>query len=146
MGGVFGSATQAPFTAIASVVEMTGNFTLILPVMLAVGTATALSKKLSYGSIYTTKLLRRGIDIERPKANNVLQMLTVADVMLPLPEGHNGLVAPETLPEMGAPNVDTLVNIAGPITETASHKPSTPMRFSNRRFVRSSFTVAPAYR
>jgi CIC family chloride channel protein len=65
MGAVFGAAAQAPLTAIASVAEMTGNFTLILPIMLAVGIATALSKRLSYGSIYTTKLLRRGIDIER---------------------------------------------------------------------------------
>ena len=31
MGAAFGAATQAPLTAIASVVEMTGNFTLILP-------------------------------------------------------------------------------------------------------------------
>jgi len=65
MGAVFAAAAQAPLTAIASVAEMTGNFTLILPIMLAVGIATALSKKLSNGSIYTTKLLRRGIDIER---------------------------------------------------------------------------------
>jgi CIC family chloride channel protein len=118
MGGVFGAATQAPLTAIASVVEMTGNFTLILPVMLAVGIATALSKRLSYGSIYTTKLLRRGIDIERPKATNVLQMLTVSDVMLPLPKGYGGLVPPEALPETRAASVDALVNIAGPVTET----------------------------
>jgi CIC family chloride channel protein len=84
MGGVFGAAAQAPLTAIASVVEMTGNFGLILPVMLTVGIAVALSKRLTYGSIYTTKLLRRGIDIERPKPTSVLQMLTVSDVMHPL--------------------------------------------------------------
>jgi chloride channel protein, CIC family len=84
MGGVFGAAAQAPLTAIASVVEMTGNFGLILPVMLTVGIAVAVSKRLTYGSIYTTKLLRRGIDIERPKPTSVLQMLTVADVMHPL--------------------------------------------------------------
>jgi chloride channel protein, CIC family len=65
MGAVFGATAQAPLTAIASVVEMTGNITLILPVMLTVGIATALSNSLSHGSIYTTKLLRRGIDIER---------------------------------------------------------------------------------
>ncbi|MGD0372475.1 MAG: chloride channel protein, partial [Candidatus Dormibacteria bacterium] len=65
MGGVFGSAAQAPLTAIASVLEMTGNYSLTLPVMLAVAIAAAVSKRLSYGSIYTTKLLRRGIDIER---------------------------------------------------------------------------------
>lgn len=46
---------------------MTGNFSLTLPIMLAAGLAAAVSKRLSYGSIYTTKLLRRGIDIERPK-------------------------------------------------------------------------------
>jgi CIC family chloride channel protein len=85
MGGVFAGAAQAPLTAIASVVEMTGNFSLMLPVMLACGTASALSKRLTYGSIYTTKLLRRGIDIERPRVGNVLQMLKVRYVMRSLP-------------------------------------------------------------
>ena len=84
MGGVFGAAAQAPLTAIASALEMTGNFTLTVPVMLVVGIATAVSKRLSYGSIYTTKLLRRGIDIERPTPTNVLHTLTVADVMQPV--------------------------------------------------------------
>jgi chloride channel protein, CIC family len=81
MGGVFAGAAQAPLTAIASVVEMTGNFTLTLPIMLASGIAAALSKQLSYGSVYTTKLLRRGIDIERSRPDNVLENLSVADVM-----------------------------------------------------------------
>ena len=84
MGAVFGAAAQAPLTAIASVLEMTGNFTLTLPVMLATGIAAAISKRLSHGSIYTTKLLRRGIDLERPKPTSVLSVLTVADVMRPL--------------------------------------------------------------
>jgi len=66
MGGVF-AAAEAPLTAIASVVEMTGNFTLTLPVMLACAVSAAVSKQISYGSVYTTKLLRRGIDIERPR-------------------------------------------------------------------------------
>ena len=94
MGAVFGAAAQAPLTAIASAVEMTGNFTLTLPVMLAVGIAAAVSKRLSYGSIYTTKLLRRGIDIERPRPANVLHMLTVAEVMYPIARG-NGHFSPE---------------------------------------------------
>jgi CIC family chloride channel protein len=64
MGAVFASAAQAPLTSIASVVEMTGNFTLTLPVMLAVGIAAGVSKGLTYGTIYTTKLLRRGVDID----------------------------------------------------------------------------------
>jgi CIC family chloride channel protein len=84
MGAVFAAAAQAPLTAIASVAEMTGNFGLVLPVMLAVGIAAGVSKRLSYGTIYTTKLLRRGTDIERPKPSSMLQVLTVADVMQPL--------------------------------------------------------------
>jgi len=92
MGGVFAAASQAPLTAIASAIEMTGNFTLTLPIMLACGIAAAISKHFSYGSIYTTKLLRRGIDIERPRTATVLQTLTVADVMQPLArhlDGHS---------------------------------------------------------
>ncbi|MFL5865389.1 MAG: chloride channel protein [Solirubrobacteraceae bacterium] len=88
MGGVFAGAAQAPLTAIASVVEMTGNFTLTLPIMLASGIAAALSKQLSYGSVYTSKLLRRGIDIERPRAGNVLETLRVAEVMQPVQTGN----------------------------------------------------------
>ena len=92
MGGVFAAAAQAPLTAIASVVEMTGNFGLTLPIMLAAGIAAALSKRMTYGSIYTTKLLRRGIDIERPRVTDVLKTLVVADVMQPVPpvEAENG--------------------------------------------------------
>jgi hypothetical protein len=33
-------------------------------VMLAVAIAAALSRAISYGTIYTTKLLRRGIDLD----------------------------------------------------------------------------------
>jgi CIC family chloride channel protein len=94
MGGVFAATAQAPLTAIASVVEMTGNFTLMLPVMLAAGIAAAVSKRFSYGSIYTTKLLRRGIDIERPNTTGVLQALTVADVMQPLPHEERAELMP----------------------------------------------------
>jgi CIC family chloride channel protein len=84
MGGVFAAAAQAPLTAIASVAEMTGNFTLTLPIMLACGIAAQLAKQITHGSIYTTKLLRRGIDIDRPKATRALQALTVDQVMQPL--------------------------------------------------------------
>ncbi len=87
MGGVFAGAAQAPLTAIASVAEMTGNFALTLPVMLTCSIASALSKQLSYGSVYTTKLLRRGIDIERPRPAAALQVLRVSDAMRPFEAG-----------------------------------------------------------
>ncbi|MGE5285906.1 MAG: chloride channel protein [Micromonosporaceae bacterium] len=83
MGAVFTAAARAPLTSLASVVEMTGDFALTLPVMLAVAIATAVSRAVSYGTIYTTKLLRRGTDIDRPTPWRALQDLRVADAMHP---------------------------------------------------------------
>ncbi|MFC4245139.1 chloride channel protein [Gryllotalpicola reticulitermitis] len=65
MAGVFVSGTRAPLTGLASVVEMTGDFSLALPVMLTAAISTLISRSISYGTIYTQKLLRRGQDIER---------------------------------------------------------------------------------
>jgi len=121
MGGVFAAAAQAPLTAIASVAEMTGNFGLTLPIMLACGIAAAVSKQLSYGNIYTTKLLRRGIDIERPKTTSVLQRLTVADVMQPIPhpEGHPPRLRPQKpRAEPDAIRDELWARVAGPVTDT----------------------------
>ena len=120
MGGVFAAAAQAPLTAIASVAEMTGNFTLTLPIMLACGIAAQLAKRITYGSIYTTKLLRRGIDIERPKALGALQALTVEEAMQPLQtlDGQPRLLAapgPFEAPATEEPRWEQLV---GPVTLT----------------------------
>lgn len=86
MGGVFAAAAQAPLTSMASVVEMTGAFGLTLPVMVSVAIATAVSRKLTHGTIYTTKLLRRGTDIERPTPSSVFHQVTVREAMQALPE------------------------------------------------------------
>jgi chloride channel protein, CIC family len=83
MGAVFAAAARAPLTSLASVVEMTGDFSLTLPVMLAVAIASTLSRALSYGTIYTTKLLRRGTDIDRAVPWRALQDLKITDVMRP---------------------------------------------------------------
>ena len=96
MGAVFTSAARAPLTSVASVVELTGDYGLTLPVMLAVAIATALSRALAYGSIYTTKLLRRGADIDRAAPWRAFGDLRAADAMrpfpapLPVPRGRDG--------------------------------------------------------
>jgi chloride channel protein, CIC family len=83
MGAVFTSAARAPLTSVASVVEMTGDYALTLPVMLAVAIATASSRALSYGTIYTTKLLRRGFDVDRAAPWRAFGDLKAADAMRP---------------------------------------------------------------
>ena len=121
MGGVFSAAAQAPLTATASVVEMTGNFGLTLPVMLTTGIAAAVSKALSYGSIYTTKLLRRGIDIERPKPTSVLQTVRVADVMHPLsPQSGDDAFAGDRAakPRLSSVEPERWAALIGSVTDT----------------------------
>jgi CIC family chloride channel protein len=88
MGAVFAAAARAPLTAIASVLELSGDYTLTLPVMLAVAIATATSRALSYGTIYTTKLLRRGTDIDRPGPAGPLAGLTAAQATAGPPPGY----------------------------------------------------------
>ena len=118
MGGVFAGAAQAPLTAIASVAEMTGNFTLTLPIMLACGIAAQLAKQLTHGSIYTTKLLRRGIDIERPKALGALQALTVNEVMQPLSSANGDLelLAGDRRADQPAVDESQWERLVGPVT------------------------------
>jgi CIC family chloride channel protein len=66
MAAVFAAAGRAPITAVLIVFELTGDYSIILPLMLAVVVATGLSRLLSEDTIYTLKLRRRGIDIDRP--------------------------------------------------------------------------------
>ena len=68
MAAVFAATGRAPITAVIIVFELTGDYSIILPLMLAVVVATALSHLMSEDSIYTLKLRRRGIDLERPAA------------------------------------------------------------------------------
>ena len=110
MGAVFASAARAPLTSVASVVEMTGDYTLTLPVMLAVAIATATSRALSYGTIYTTKLLRRGTDIDHTPSADPFEDLTAADAMHPFPAPLAIAAGPP-----GGPGPDP-VPLPGPVT------------------------------
>jgi CIC family chloride channel protein len=49
--------------------------------MAAVSISTALSSVLSQGTIYTTKLLRRGIDIEHVQISETMHTITVGEAM-----------------------------------------------------------------
>jgi CIC family chloride channel protein len=85
MAAVFAAAGRAPITAVLIVFELTGDYSIILPLMLAVVVATALGRLLSEDSIYTLKLRRRGIDIERPAPVVALSGIPIAAAMQPPP-------------------------------------------------------------
>jgi chloride channel protein, CIC family len=68
MAAVLAGATRAPITAVVIVAEITGEWDLVIPLMIAVVIATVVSRALSSETIYTLKLARRGIhlDPDRP--------------------------------------------------------------------------------
>ena len=81
MAAFFSGAAHAPVTAILILFEMTGDYEIILPLMLATVVSTLLSTLLSGDSIYTLKLSRRGVHLEKGRDVDVLQTVSVAEVM-----------------------------------------------------------------
>jgi CIC family chloride channel protein len=93
MGAVVSATTHGPLAAILILFEMTGDYKIILPLMLACIIATLASGQLLRDSIYTLKLARRGIDLKEGKEVNVLKSMFVKDVM-----NVNVETIPEALP------------------------------------------------
>jgi CIC family chloride channel protein len=81
MGAVVSATTHGPLSAMLILFEMTGNYKIILPLMLSCILATIFAGQLMTDSIYTLKLVRRGINIREGKEVNVLKSMFVKDVM-----------------------------------------------------------------
>ncbi len=81
MAAFFSGAAHAPVTAILILFEMTGDYRIILPLMLATVISTLISSVLSRDSIYTLKLSRRGVRLEKGRDVDVLQTVSVKEIM-----------------------------------------------------------------
>ena len=81
MGAVVAGATHAPITAILIIFELTNDYAIILPLMISSIIATVLTTKLKKESIYTLKLIRRGIDLFQGREINILRSLKVSEVV-----------------------------------------------------------------
>jgi CIC family chloride channel protein len=84
MAAVFAGSARAPITAVIILFEMTQDYHVILPLMLATVISTILSIKFEPESIYTLKLKLRGIDIESTKEESLLRRICVMDAMTPV--------------------------------------------------------------
>ncbi len=87
MGAVFAAAARAPITSVLIMFELTGDYRIILPLMLAIVLAAGLSAVMTDDTIYTLKLRRRGIDILRGRPANFMEVLTVGQAMQRVPAG-----------------------------------------------------------
>ncbi len=85
MGAVFAGAARAPITAVVIMFELTGEYTIILPLMVAIVLATGVSHLLTGDTIYTLKLRRRGVDLTEAPATYRLRTTTAGSVMAPVP-------------------------------------------------------------
>ncbi|MGD2067691.1 MAG: chloride channel protein [Gemmatimonadota bacterium] len=81
MGAVVGATTQAPITSILIIFELTGDYSLILPLMASCIIATVVFSRVRRTSIYTEKLRRRGIDIFRGHELNILRGVRADETM-----------------------------------------------------------------
>lgn len=81
MGALVSATTHGPLTAILMLFEMTGDYKIILPLMITCIISTLVAGQLFRESIYTFKLIRRGVDIRGGREVNTLKSMSVADVM-----------------------------------------------------------------
>jgi CIC family chloride channel protein len=109
MAAVFAAAARAPITAFIILIEMTGwgEYQLILPLLMAVVVSTVVSRRLNRETIYTTKVLRMGIDLNRREVADIMKGIPVSEVMT-----HD---FPTVLPEM------SVEELSHKLTETGHH-------------------------
>jgi CIC family chloride channel protein len=81
MAATFGSATQANFTAIVFVFELTRDYNVILPLMLATVLADLVYSAVNEDSLMTEKLRRRGLHVGRHYGVDPFSTTAVLDVM-----------------------------------------------------------------
>ncbi len=119
MACLVSGTTHAPITAILIIFEMTNDYRIILPLMVAVVFTTLLAQRLEKQSIYTIKLAKRGINLKAGKDIDILRQLNVSDAM----DDHVALVpASSTLPQILKHASDSgeayfmVVNSAGALT------------------------------
>lgn len=92
MAAVFAAAARAPITSIIILFELTLDYKIMLPLMFATVVATVVAARLEPESIYTLKLVRRGIDFRARAGLGVTAGITVGDVMTPI--GRMGSAKP----------------------------------------------------
>jgi len=79
---VFAAAARAPLTAILIAFELTGDYQLVVPMMLSAGIATFLADRVSRDSLYEAPLRLRGIAFTPVSDDvDVMQLLVVSEVM-----------------------------------------------------------------
>jgi CIC family chloride channel protein len=81
MGAVVAGTTHATITAMLIIFELTGDYQIMLPLMISCVIAALITTRLKADSIYTQKLSRRGIDLHLGVEATVMENTAVRDLM-----------------------------------------------------------------
>jgi CIC family chloride channel protein len=81
MGAMVGGATGAVMTAVTMIFEMTLDYSIIMPMIVAVAMSTGARRVLSRETIYTLKLVRRGRSIPKARHANMFLVRKAREVM-----------------------------------------------------------------
>ncbi len=81
MGAVFAAASHAPITSVLIVFELTADYRMMLPLMVACGTSVLTARAMYRFSIYNIKLVRRGVHVQLGHDVNLLNDIKVEDAM-----------------------------------------------------------------
>ncbi len=81
MATIFGSIAQAPLSVVLMVFEMSGNYTLILPMLIAGTLSQVMFYSIRKKGVFTHKLSRLGVQFGRGKDLNILEAIDVTRAM-----------------------------------------------------------------
>jgi len=82
MAAVFAGAARAPITSVIILFELTGDYSVILPLMIAVVISTIVAEASGKETIYTLKLRRRGIELRTGKPDNLMHRIPAREAMV----------------------------------------------------------------
>lgn len=141
MGSVFAGAAHAPITAILIMFEMTDDYKIILPLMITCIISTVVVRRFAKDSIYTLKLRRRGIDLQKIRGQDLMERITVSEAMVKSVMTFDENLTVKNVDQMlksthrhrGFPVIDSEGNLVGMITrkdtnETLVSRTDTPLR------------------
>lgn len=82
MGAVAAAISHAPVTMALMIAEMTGNYAIVLPLLVTIALAVVVAAAADRYSLYVQVLVDRGLLVEPTTDANPVQNLRVADVMV----------------------------------------------------------------
>lgn len=125
MAATFAAVARAPLTSILIVFEITQDYGLVLPLMLAATLATFLADRIHPLSVYSMALERRGVRLTRRSEVDLLDTVRVGDVVSASPATVSPTTTLDEVQQVfddtrmhGIPVVDPTAGLVGVITVT----------------------------